>query len=273
MMISCRYQSHDEISKTLSEWIGKEILFPQHLTDSVEFPMQSRYKIIIYVDSIGCFSCKLNFREWQAQLDDFENKCNQKVDVLFILQTMRTDKIDYLVKWDGLNYSIYFDEFNYFNGLNKLPENEMFHAFLLDNMNRIVAVGNPISNPQIKDLYLKIIQRDDVNNTTIADNLKRTIVKIDKTTISLGTFNSKEIQKVDFTLTNIGSAPLIIEGLTPSCRCITVDYDKKPIFPGRSSKLEIKYLADYSGFFSRSITLYCNAKGSPFKVEVTGNAK
>lgn len=37
-----------------------------------------------------------------------------------------------------------------------------FHTFLLDKDNKVLAIGNPIHNPKVKELYLKIIQGEKV---------------------------------------------------------------------------------------------------------------
>lgn len=51
-----------------------------------------------------------------------------------------------------------------FNKLNKLPPYPMFQTFLLDKNNRVIAIGNPIHNPKVKELYLKIILGDEAPN-------------------------------------------------------------------------------------------------------------
>ena len=69
-----------------------------------------------------------------------------------------------------------------------------FHTFLLDKSNKIIAIGNPIHNPKIKELYLKIIQGGEVK----PDNRKliiQTEVSVDKYTISLVTLTGKKSRK------------------------------------------------------------------------------
>ena len=66
----------------MQEWKGREILYP----NDMHFFMQGRdtlnadsicmYKIITYIDSIGCMSCKLGLSQWQdflVILEDFYN--------------------------------------------------------------------------------------------------------------------------------------------------------------------------------------------------------
>lgn len=37
-----------------------------------------------------------------------------------------------------------------------------FQTFLLDRNNRVIAIGNPIYNPKVKELYLKIIKGEKI---------------------------------------------------------------------------------------------------------------
>lgn len=50
------------------------------------------------------------------------------------------------------------DSANSFERNISLFQKSEFQTLLLDRNNRIVAIGNPVHNPKIKDLYLKIIQ-------------------------------------------------------------------------------------------------------------------
>ena len=54
------------------EWEGKEIQFPSNSVftiqgkDTIEYSGDnSDYKIVTYIDSIGCTSCKLQLQNWK----------------------------------------------------------------------------------------------------------------------------------------------------------------------------------------------------------------
>ena len=63
-LMSCLNKDNNIVS-LLKEWEQKEILFPKEmyfttmLRDTTYYNLQSEYKILAYVDSIGCTSCKL----------------------------------------------------------------------------------------------------------------------------------------------------------------------------------------------------------------------
>ena len=65
----------------------------------------------------------------------------------------------------------------------------------------------------------------------------------------------------------------MINDVITSCGCTKVDYTKKPILSGENIILKIKYKAEQPEHFNKTITVYCNAEGSPFHLKISGNAK
>lgn len=63
--VSCKESNRDHIVALIHEWEGKEVLFPANLVftiqgkDTVDYFKRNTCKIVTYVDSIGCTSCKL----------------------------------------------------------------------------------------------------------------------------------------------------------------------------------------------------------------------
>ena len=140
----------------------------------------------------------------------------------------------------------------------------------MDKENKVLAIGNPVQNPKIKELYLKIISGESAF-MHITEPL--TQVEVNKKSIKLDSFDWKQEQTVDFILTNIGKRPLVVENVITSCGCTTVEYSKEPVCSGKNLILTIKYQAEYPEHFDKTITVYCNAEGSPFHLKISGNAK
>ena len=70
-ILSCEESRRDEIARLVKEWDGKEIRFPEcpiftiQGRDTVEHPFhEAEYKVVSYIDSIGCISCKLHLDRW-----------------------------------------------------------------------------------------------------------------------------------------------------------------------------------------------------------------
>ena len=58
------------------------------------------------------------------------------------------------------NKLVYVDDRQYFITNNPtIPEDAMFHTFLLDRENRIVLVGNPVHNEKLWELYKNTINQ------------------------------------------------------------------------------------------------------------------
>lgn len=69
--VSCKDAKINAIVSLLQKWDGKEILFPKSPIftikgkDTILYPILDEYKILTYVDSIGCISCKLKLPQWK----------------------------------------------------------------------------------------------------------------------------------------------------------------------------------------------------------------
>lgn len=161
---------------------------------------------------------------------------------------------------------------NRFNKLNNFPADMTFQTFLLDKNNKVVAIGNPIHNLKVRELYLKIIQGGEVKYND-EDSVVQTIVDVDEVSISMGNFDWQKEQQATFTIRNIGDKLLAIEGVDTSCGCISVEYSKEPVRPGMDLKIFVIYKADYPEHFSKTVTVYCNSESSPIILKISGDAK
>lgn len=133
-------------------------------------------------------------------------------------------------------------------------------------------IGNPILNPKIKELYLKIIRGNDIVSTA-GKGITQTKVHIDVSFLHLGNFDWQEEQKATFILKNVGDKPLVIQDVATSCGCTTVAYSKEPALPGKEIALEVVYKAEHPEHFDKTITVYCNTENSPLVLKISGDAK
>ena len=222
---SCQNKTKNHVIQLVREWEGKEIQFPPNSVFTIQGKDTIKhsgdncdYKIVTYIDSIGCTSCKLQLQNWK----------------------------DFILKMDSLNHD-------------KV-------SFLL------LAIGNPIHNPKIRELYVKIIRGESIAIENESKDIK-TEVATDKVSILLGVFDWQKEQKAIFTLKNIGDNPLVIQDVATSCGCTTVAYSKEPALPGKEIDLEVVYKAEHPEHFDKTITVYCNAETSPLVLKISGDAK
>ncbi|WP_288361127.1 DUF1573 domain-containing protein [uncultured Bacteroides sp.] len=278
-LVSCKDDKRARVLSLLEDWNSKEFIFPSNLhftingDDSIDYRIQneSKYKVVIYVDSTGCTSCKLRLSAWQEFMEQVDSLTSNSVQFLFFFFPKNKTEISNILITDRFKYPVCIDEQDSLNILNHIPTETMFQTFLLDRNNRVVSIGNPIHNPKIKELYLSIITGKDIHLDV--DNQLLTTVDVSAYQLDMGTFDWEKEQCVEFIFTNSGKNAFIIEDVSTSCGCTTVEYSKEPIRLGKRLIMSVKYKAEHPEHFNKTITVYSNAEGGPFLLKITGNAK
>lgn len=96
---------------------------------------------------------------------------------------------------------------------------------------------------------------------------------LDKLTHDYGTFSEKAgVQTCVFVVTNTGDKPLVITQAVASCGCTVPTYTKKPIAPGETGEITIKYngVGKFPGKFKKSITIRTNGTPELSRIYVEG---
>ena len=274
-LVSCQESIKERSTRLIKEWEGKVIRFPVRSVftvigrDTVDFDfMDAKYKVVTYIDSTGCVSCKLQLNRWKQLIAKIDSVTHGNVPFLFYLHPKDIKELRYLTRRDNFIYPVCFDEKDEFNALNQFPDEMMFQTFLLDKDNRVLALGNPVLNPQIEKLYLKeLTGKDKSTDTSVTE------MTIDPTEYDFGTFSMSERQECIFRITNTGSSLLMVQDVVTSCGCTKVEYDKCPVPPGQTIDLKVIYEAEESGRFTKVMIVYSNAETSPVRLRIKGNAK
>lgn len=280
IFFSCKNEQKEkemQIAQLVNEWQGKQIIFPEnpiftrYLTDTTEFQIpKSDYKVLIYVDSTGCTSCKLQLPKWKELIEYTDSVTQGKIPFLFFLHPKDAKEIRYLLKRDGFDSPVCIDMDDKLNKLNKFPTNITFQTFLLDKDNNVVVLGNPVHNIAVKDLYLKQITGKDSPNK----NIPKTTAEATKTDIDFGTFDKSETKETSIEIKNSGDNPLVIVDVSTTCGCTAAAYDKRPAKPGESLRVGIKMTPKDTGFFDEVITIkYNSMNNQPVKVKIKGNVR
>ncbi len=97
-------------------------------------------------------------------------------------------------------------------------------------------------------------------------------ITFEETTHDFGTVPFKGLTECEFTFTNTGKEPLIIQNCPSTCGCTVPTCPKdKPIKPGEKGSIKVKYNSTHiSGSFNKQFTVYSNAKNSPVRVTIKG---
>lgn len=274
VLASCQESREAAMLRLVNEWNGKEIKFPSRSVftiqgkDTVNFPFQEAdYKVVTYIDSVGCTSCKLQLPRWKELVTEVDSLTDGRVPFLFYFYPKDMKELRYLTRRDDFKYPVCFDENDELNSLNHFPADMTFQTFLLDKANKVVAIGNPVHNPRIKDLYLEIITGKSETKQVV------TTVSVGQAEKDFGKFPYSRKQEYTFLLTNTGNSVLAVQDVTTSCGCTKAEYRKEPVRPGDTLEVKVIYEADAAGYFDKVETIYCNAENSPISLRIKGFAQ
>jgi hypothetical protein len=85
-----------------------------------------------------------------------------------------------------------------------------------------------------------------------------------------GKVNEGEKVGCIFTFDNKGTSDLVILSATTTCGCTVPDYDRKPVSPGKTGKLEVVFdTSGRNGIQSKVITVRSNASNPVVLLKIT----
>lgn len=268
---TCQDKQKEIITLLVKEWQGKQILFPENMvftrfaSDTTNFVIPtSDYKVLVFVDSIGCTSCKLQLSRWKEFIRYTDSISQKNIPFLFFFQFDDQWEIHSLLIRENFDKPICLDRSDSLNQLNHFPKDIRFQVFLLDKNNKVVVIGNPVHNPNVKELYLEEIGR----KQPVAPI--QTTVKVEKESLLLETIPLGKSKDTLFTLVNTGDQPLVIIDVTTTCGCAQTLFDKHPVQPGESLHIKVGVTPENKGLFDETITVKCNTN-QLIKLNVRGN--
>lgn len=268
---TCQDKQKEIITLLVKEWQGKQILFPENMvftrfaSDTTNFVIPtSDYKVLVFVDSIGCTSCKLQLSRWKEFIRYTDSISQKNIPFLFFFQFDDQWEIHSLLIRENFDKPICLDRSDSLNQLNHFPKDIRFQVFLLDKNNKVVVIGNPVHNPNVKELYLEEISR----KQPVAPI--QTTVKVEKESLLLETIPLGKSKDTLFTLVNTGDQPLVIIDVTTTCGCAQTLFDKHPVQPGESLHIKVGVTPENKGLFDETITVKCNIN-QLIKLNVRGN--
>ena len=275
LLASCSESREKAMLRLVNEWKDKSVIIPVRSVftvqgkDVVDFNYRdAEYKILVYTDSIGCTSCKLQLPKWKRMIAEVDSLTGGSVPFLFYFHPKDPKELRFYLRRDNFTYPVCFEEDDYINRLNRFPSDMTFQTLLLNKENKVVAIGSPVLNPKIKDLYLEIItgkkKGTDKSVTTVS------IVDSEK---DFGDIPLNEKREHVFKLVNTGDKPLVIYDVVTSCGCTKAEYGKEPVRPGETLDLKVIYNAEDKGRFRKNLTVYCNVEDSPLKFSISGTVE
>lgn len=268
---SCIQNEKQEAIRLVKEWSGKEIKFPTKMDfinssgQSVDFDFSTAsHKVLVYVDSLGCTSCKLKLGQWKNLIDSLDKLA---VPVLFIFQSKDAKSIKHVMLESSFEYPYFQDIQGVLNEMNQFSDDSRFQTFLLDSDSRVKLIGNPVYNQEMRRLYLEAVS----GNST--DLLVLTTVEVDQGIIDLGEIRYEDKTEAIFTLKNTGEHSLVINNVSTSCGCTSAEYEKQPVPKGGELKIVAEIKPKDKGVFTETITVYTNTQSKRIALKIKGLAK
>jgi hypothetical protein len=163
-VFSCDNKNRKETEKVVIEWIGKEIKFPENfqcnvlgkdtVSDLCVDLFRKQYKVLLYVDSTGCSTCRLKLFEWKQLIIESDSIfLNEQIGFLFFFQPKDKIEIGFISQQADFDYPLLIDVDNTIDQLNHFPKQQIYQCFLLDENNKVLSIGNPVLNPKLWNLY------------------------------------------------------------------------------------------------------------------------
>lgn len=274
VVLSCGRDRSGDYGRVVEEWVGQEIAFPEdpvftvYLKDTVPVNCNvGNYKIISYIDSSGCVSCKLQLAKWKETMAELNEAAGYDLTYLFFFNPQDIRELGFLLRRDEFDYPVCIDADDEMNRLNRFPVEYALQTFLVDTGNRVVLVGNPIMNVKVKQLYKERISTK-TSRESVRTEADISLSKIDFGEIAYGSAGKRTVY-----LRNTGKSPLVILDYVASCGCTTVDYEKRPVLPGDSLEINIRFDADEYGPFRKTLRIYANIPSSSVSILLMGEVK
>lgn len=272
--MSCQKNDRAKVESLVKEWNNKEIRFPEnpvftrYVTDTIPYRIpKTDYKVVAFVDSVGCISCKLQLPRWKEFMHEVDSLSDGNVPFVFFFQTKDVRELRYILRRDNFSHPVCIDTEDSFYRLNRFPREMMFQTFLVDSENRVKVIGNPIHNLSVKDLYLKEIAGIE------AVSMPVTTILADSTEYHYGVVGENMTASRKIILKNTGKEVFRIKGTTTSCDCMTAEYDWDEIPPGGKAAMTVEYKAEEPGDFWRTITIYGNVPDRSVTLDFWGTVR
>lgn len=147
----------------VKEWTSKTLEIPEGIDsyfmtkDSIAPVSKAPYKLLVYTDSTGCTSCKLNLSAWKRYMQEADSLLEGNLDFLFYFQPKNEKELNSIIKRDKFEHFVFMDREAKLLKSNAFPSEMEYQCFLLDASNKVISIGNPTLNPRIWELYKQII--------------------------------------------------------------------------------------------------------------------
>ena len=121
---------------------------------------QGCLRLVYFIDSLNCQTCHMN-QLIKAEKMKTANPNITNIEFIYIIQT-NSERSEFLYAQlcnARIEGTVYLDTCNAFRHANPhIPDNPLFHTFVLNEQDSVVLVGDPFKNEKMESLLLKVIE-------------------------------------------------------------------------------------------------------------------
>jgi hypothetical protein len=158
-----RYINNDIQNK----WIGNQIILIDTLfcINNNLYDQNAKYKIVVSIDAL-CIPCKESLLYWNLYLKELPLK--KIIQPVFFINA--GNKIELQKEFIGMDfcYPTFIDKNDIFYKINKISENPYYQAMIIDSKNKILFIGNPICDNELREQFQRTIM-EILKNDQIVD--------------------------------------------------------------------------------------------------------
>lgn len=172
-------QSCNSVKHNYERLMGSQVIFPETLQrvekqDTLPFVTNNdNAHMVIYYDSTQCNTCAVSkLGDWESLIEDAKS-IYEDIDFVFIMSPTKSDqkKVMRDIAINYSNYNVAFDDSGAFSQSNpQIPQDNRFHAMLLDKNNNVVLIGNPLYSNSIWELMKEALMNIKNNNGQFVAN-------------------------------------------------------------------------------------------------------
>ncbi len=122
--------------------------------------LREKAKLIIYVDSLDCRSCRLSKMPAYERIIPVAESYGVEVMILMANQTYSGITLIQYISDIDLGVPIYVDEESAFLTMNPaVPGDSRLHSFLVNRQGTPVLIGDPVLSPRIAELFERVLRQ------------------------------------------------------------------------------------------------------------------
>lgn len=271
-LTACSNNSETErYTRLVEQWQGRTIEFPSVMVDAVTGDTidisGADFTLITYIDSTGCTGCRMKLPLWTRFLESLDSIAGD-YEILPIIAVNAKDstELSYLVRRDAFTYPVINDMADSINILNHFPEGSSFRSLLLNRDRQVIAIGNPVTNTSVAELYRSLI-----SGSMTFSSSGHQAVTASPSRISLGEIPNDSEHSADFSLENQGRDTVYIRDIITSCPCTQASVADSVIPPGTSVPINVRLREDsITGDFQRTVHIFYRDFDNPTVLGISG---